>query len=90
MIVRMKDEQIKEKLQALCKSDEGQHIYKLRKQKAKLPFAHIKHNLGLRQFFLRGARGTNTEFALCATSYNLTRMMAIAGVIALKTAFLGT
>jgi transposase len=88
-IVRMKDEQIKEKLEAIYKSKKGQHIYKLRKQKAELPFAHIKHNLGLRQFFLRGRKGTNAEFALCATSYNLTRMMAIVGVIALKTAFVG-
>ena len=80
-IVRLKDEVVKEQLEARYSSAEGQATYKQRKEKAELPFAYIKHTLGIRQFLLRRKRGVDTELALVATCYNVTRMISLIGGI---------
>jgi hypothetical protein len=58
-------------------------IYKPRKQKAGMPFGHIKRNLGAGHFLLRGLAGARAEMALPASSFNLARMIGILGVPAL-------
>lgn len=85
-IIRMKNEALLQRLSQIYMSAAGKSIYKLRKQKVELPFAHIKQNLNFRQFFLRGIAGANAELALCACGYNLTRMLNILGVQVVKTA----
>jgi hypothetical protein len=85
-IVRLKNEALLQTLAQNYLSDEGQRIYKLRKQKVELPFAHFKHNFNLRQFLLRGVDKVNAEFNLCAIAYNITRMIGIVGIDGLKTA----
>ncbi len=40
-----------------CEQAESQKIYKRRKMKVERPFGHIKHNLGLKNFLLRGIDG---------------------------------
>lgn len=85
-IVRLKNEQLKDKLAALYQSDNGQRIYKLRKQKAELPFAHFKHNMNMRQLLLRGIEKAKSEISLCAIGYNITRMISILGVSRLQNA----
>lgn len=85
-IVRLNNEALLQTLASNYLSDEGQRIYKLRKQKVELPFAHSKHNLHLRQFLLRGVEKVNAEFNLCAIAYNITRMLGIMGAKRLKTA----
>lgn len=85
-IVRLKNEKLKAKLHTLYQSDTGQRIYKLRKQKVELPFAHIKHNMGFRQLLLRGIEKVKSEVFLCSIGYNLTRMISLLGVNGLKQA----
>ena len=58
---------------------ESQEIYKLRKEKVELPFGHIKHNLGVRGFLLRGLDGVKAEFSIMTSCFNITRMMNLLG-----------
>ncbi len=58
---------------------ENQEIYKLRKQKVELPFGHIKYNLGVSGFLLRGLAGVKAEFSIMTSCFNITRMMRLLG-----------
>lgn len=73
------DKDVKERLETIYASPEGQRIYKLRKERAELPFAHIKHNLGVRQFLLRSTQCVKGEFSLLATCFNIVRMITLTG-----------
>jgi hypothetical protein len=66
-IKRLVNEKLKEKFEQLYKSDEGQEIYKKRKEKVELPFGHIKRNLNVGPFLLRGNSGVNAEMAVFST-----------------------
>jgi transposase len=79
-IIRLKDEHVKEELEALYRSDQGQVIYKKRKEKVELPFGHIKGNLKAGAFLLRGIKGVNAEMALLSTCFNISRMITILGM----------
>jgi transposase len=77
-ITRLALEEIKEKLEAqyeACKE-----IYDRRKQRAELPFGHIKSNLKTARFLLRGKLGVNAETSLLGTCFNLARMITIVGI----------
>jgi transposase len=79
-IIRLKDEHVKEELEALYISDKGQAIYKKRKEKVELPFGHIKGNLKAGAFLLRGLKGANAEMAILSTCFNISRMITILGM----------
>lgn len=79
-IMRLFNEEVKQKLEDQYKEPKSQEIYKLRQQKAELPFGHIKRNLGVSSFLLRGLKGTNAEMAILAICYNLVRMTNIMGI----------
>ena len=49
-------------------------------QKAELPFGHIKRNLGVGAFLLRGVEGAKAEMSLLASNFNMARMVTIFGV----------
>jgi len=85
-IIRLKDEYVKEGLDALYISDKGQAIYKKRKEKVELPFGHIKGNLKAGEFLLRGLKGVNAEMALLSTCFNISRMITILGISGIMTA----
>lgn len=87
-IIRQKNEALMQRLSQIYDSDTGQQIYKLRKQKAELPFAHFKHNMNIRQLLLRGITKAGIELNLYAIGYNLTRMITLLGVIGLKEAMI--
>jgi transposase len=53
-IKRLVNEKFKEKFEQLYKSDEGQEVYKKRKEKVELPFGHIKRNMNVGSFFCSG------------------------------------
>lgn len=76
-IIRLKSENLKEELDAVYRSEEGQAIYKKRKEKVELPFGHIKRNLNGGAFLLRGV---NAEMSLFSTSFNISRMITILGM----------
>lgn len=88
-INRLIDEETRQRLEAQYQEPESQAIYKLRMQKAELPFGHIKRNLGVSTFLLRGAEGARAEMALLASNFNIARMVNILGVETLITRLKG-
>lgn len=84
-IKRSIHENLKEQLEEVYKSEQGQNIYAQRKQKSELPFGHLKHNLQANEFLLKGKSGTNAEISLLSTVFNVTRMISIIGVARLLT-----
>jgi len=79
-VVRLGDQEIKEKFEAIYASPEGQNIYKVRKEKAELPFGHMKQNLGAGQFMLRGKSKVDAEVSILSTCFNIARMISILGI----------
>ena len=84
-ITRMLNEEIREKFELQYQQDESQKTYRLRKEKVELPFGHIKHNLKVGGFFLRGLGGVRAEMSLLASCFNMARMISIIGVPGLLT-----
>lgn len=82
-IVRLVNEELKEKLERQYLEPSSQEIYARRKCKAELPFGHIKHNLGMRSFLLRGQEGAAAETSLAFSCFNIVRMITILGGVAL-------
>jgi len=82
-ITRLINEEVRQKLEAQYEQPESQTIYKLRKEKAELPFGHIKRNLKVDAFLLRGRDGAKAEASLLASCFNIRRMITIIGVAAL-------
>lgn len=86
-VIRSEYEEIIKRQEEIYKSEEGQRIYRLRKQKAELPFGHIKRNLQAGQFLLRGRAKVNAEVSLLATCFNIARMITIVGLTGLIAKF---
>ncbi|TMA95700.1 MAG: IS1182 family transposase, partial [Deltaproteobacteria bacterium] len=80
-IIRLALEELKEKLEVQYEA--SKEIYGRRKERAELPFGHIKSNLKTIGFLLRGKVGVNAETSLLATCFNLARMITILGVSSL-------
>ena len=79
-ISRLLKEEVRQKLEAQYNEPSSQEIYKLRKEKVELPFAHIKHNLKFDSFLLRGLKGVKAEASIIGTCFNLVRMITLLGV----------
>ena len=79
-ITRMLKEELCEKLEHQYEQPDSQAIYHLRKQKVELPFGHIKHNLHVSGFLLRGLSGVRAEMSILSSCFNMARMMSIIGV----------
>ena len=79
-IIRLIEEETKVKLERYYRTPEAQEVYALRKQKVELPFGHMKRNLGVTSFLLRGLRGVNAEMSLLGTCFNIARMITLLGV----------
>ena len=73
-------EPIRERLEARYRQSDAQCIARRRKARVEHPFGHLKHNLGIRAFLLRGLCGVRAEAALAATCFNMTRMIKIMGM----------
>ena len=80
VIQRFKDEDLKEKFEALYQEPDSQQIYRLRKEKVELPFGHIKRNLKFDAFLLRGRDGAKAEISLAGACFNIARMITLFGV----------
>ena len=78
-ITRLLNEEVKEQIKTRYASDEGQEIYRKRKQVAELPFGHLKRNLNGSRFLLRGLNLVKGEFSLFATCFNISRMITLFG-----------
>lgn len=82
-IDRLLNEEVRQKLEAQYEEPRSQEIYKLRKEKVELPFGHIKRNLKVDSFLLRGLKGVKAEASILGTCFNLVRMITLLGVPAL-------
>jgi len=84
-ITRLLHEELKQKLEAKYEEPESQKTYALRKQKVELPFGHIKRNLKVDSFLLRGLDGVKAEASVLASCFNIARIISIVGVTDLVT-----
>jgi transposase len=78
-IVRLANEEVKERLERQYEQVESQQIYARRKARVEHPFGHIKRNLGITSFLLRGRLGAQAEISIAATCFNIVRMITIFG-----------
>ena len=76
-------EEIRPIVQARYQSAAGQALYARRQSRVEHPFGHIKRNLGVQAFLLRGFSGVRAEAALLASCFNIARMMSLVGIGAL-------
>lgn len=81
IITRMCKEEVYIKIQNQYASFKGQEIYRKRKNRAELPFGHIKRNLGAHYFHLRGQAGVQAETSLLATCFNISRLLSLKGAL---------
>ena len=79
-VTRLLKEDIRQKLERQYEQSDSQGIYRLRKQKVELPFGHIKHNLSVSGFLLRGLDGVKAEMSILSSCFNIARMISIIGV----------
>jgi transposase len=86
-LTRLLKEDLKQKLEAQYEQPESQKVYKARKQKGELPFGHIKRNLKVDSFLLRGLDGVKAEASVLACCFNIVRMISIIGVAGLIVKF---
>jgi transposase len=77
---RLMNEETKLKLEANYQTGQSQAIYALRKQKVELPFGHIKRNLGVSAFLLRGLAGVKAEMSILSSCFNIARLITLLGV----------
>lgn len=80
IIKRLVNEETKERIEQIYKSEEGQKIYKKRGKVIELVFGHFKRNLGAGQFMLRGKEKVNGELSILSTCFNIARMITLVGV----------
>lgn len=76
---RLDNEVLRERLEKEYTLSENQAIYKRRQEKVELVFGHIKKNLGVSSFLLRGLAGVRAEMSLLSLCFNIRRMMTLLG-----------
>lgn len=79
-IVRYFNEDLRDRLRQQYAEPANQVLYTRRKQTAELPFGHLKRNLGVDSFLLRGLAGVRAEMSLLASGFNVTRLIGLFGV----------
>lgn len=79
-IVRLHNEDMKQKFEAQYQEASSQEVYARRKCKVEHPFGHIKRNLKTDGFLLRGRDGVQAETSLFASCFNIVRMITIFGI----------
>ena len=78
-IVRLLQEEVREKLERQYEQSESREVYKRPKSRVEHPFGHIKRNLGITNFLLRGRKGVQAELSIAATCFNIARMITLFG-----------
>ena len=86
----MQQEGLKQQLERIYQSPQGQEVYKLRKEKVELPFGHMKRNLKAGQFMLRSKAGVDAELSILSTCFNIARMITLIGIPELILSLNGT
>jgi len=84
-VSRLDEEELRDRLEKEYALSENQAIYKRRQEKAELPYGHIKRNLGVSSFLLRGREGARAdkvptgEMSILSLCFNLRRMLSLLG-----------
>jgi transposase len=76
-VSRLFGEELRDRLEKAFSLIENQEIYKRRQQKVEPVFGHIKRNLGVSSFLLRGLEGVRAEMSLLSTCFNIRRMLSL-------------
>jgi len=79
-IIRLPNEEVKLRLEAQYEEAASQAVYERRKARAEHPFGHIKRNLKVDAFLLRGLEGARAEISVLASCFNVARLIGILGV----------
>jgi transposase len=79
-IIRYENEEVRRKIAARYEQACSQQIDSRRKQKVELPFGHIKRNLGVDSFLLRGLAGVRAEMSVLCGCFNRARLIGLFGV----------
>ena len=82
-IMRSLKVELQQRLEGQYAQPAAQAIYTLRKQKVELPFGHIKRNLKVDGFLLRGLAGVKAEASLFCSCFNVARMITLLGITGL-------
>jgi transposase len=75
MITRDEYESYRDQMKVRMKTDEGKEKYSLRAPAGEGVFAHIKHNMGIRQFMHRGMEKVTDEWTWICTAYNMSKIL---------------
>lgn len=78
-ISRLQNEELRDHLESVYEQEESQKTYKRRKEKVEHPFGHIKHNLQVNSFLLRGFDGVKGELSVLCSCFNIRRMITLLG-----------
>lgn len=78
-VMRLIDEELRERLEKSYALSENQAIYKRRKEKVELVFGHFKRNLGVSSFLLQGIEGAKAETSVLSICFNVRRMITLLG-----------
>jgi transposase len=91
-VARLVKELERQRYEDIYREEGSQRLYRLRKEKVEHPFGHIKRNLGVKAFLLRGIEGAKAEISLLGSCFNVRRLITIFGTGTLleKFAALGT
>jgi len=80
LVYRDRHEDLRETMDARLSTAAGRATYGRRAPVVEAPFGHIKTQMHLRQFLLRGLAGVRTEWLWVCTAYNLSKLVrALAG-----------
>ncbi|MDM7911837.1 MAG: transposase, partial [Methanotrichaceae archaeon] len=63
-LVRLKNEEVKQRLEMQYEEPESLEIYRRRKARVEHPFGHIKRNLKTDAFMMRGRDGVQAETSI--------------------------
>lgn len=89
-VLRLPNEDTRERLEQQYRQEDSQKIYARRKARAEHPFGHLKHNLKVTSFLLRGREGVQAETSVLAACFNIARMITLLGGVPALIRKLGT
>lgn len=79
-VMRLNAEELRERLEKEYALPQNQAIYKRRQERVELVFGHIKRNLGVSSFLLRGLEGVRAEMSVLSLCFNVRRILTLLGV----------
>jgi len=82
-IIRYENVEIREKIAAQYEKPSSQAVYARRKEKVELPFGHIRRNLGVDNFLMRGLSGVRAEMSILTSCFDIARLIGMFGVTGL-------